>query len=144
MLSKVVSSSIFKVFGMTRPGIEPRSPGPLANTLTAGPMSRCIDIYSLYIQCRRVLFLFIFLRNINYLCHVSDVRSYASTSTFLSSVQSLLLVFSSILYGWVGGGLPIDEFGFEKLSGLPDVIVIIFSFISSYLMEPTSNIPKFL
>ena len=37
MLSKVVSSSIFKVFGMTRPGIEPRSPGPLANTLTAGP-----------------------------------------------------------------------------------------------------------
>ena len=32
MLSKVVSSSIFKVFGMTRPGIEPRSPGPLANT----------------------------------------------------------------------------------------------------------------
>ena len=25
----------FWVFGMTRPGIEPRSPGPLANTLTA-------------------------------------------------------------------------------------------------------------
>ena len=38
MLSKVVSSTIFKVFGMTRPGIEPRSPGPLANTLTAGPI----------------------------------------------------------------------------------------------------------
>ena len=38
MLSKVVSSSIFKVFGMTRPRIEPRSPGPLANTLTAGPL----------------------------------------------------------------------------------------------------------
>ena len=36
----MVSSTIFKVFGMTRPGIEPRSPGPLANTLTAGPMSR--------------------------------------------------------------------------------------------------------
>ena len=33
MLSKEVSSTIFKVFGMTRPGIEPRSPGPLANTL---------------------------------------------------------------------------------------------------------------
>ena len=30
-LSKVVSSSICKVFGMTRPGIEPRSPGTLAN-----------------------------------------------------------------------------------------------------------------
>ena len=34
----MVSSSIFKVFGMTRPGIEPRSPGSLANTLTAGPI----------------------------------------------------------------------------------------------------------
>ena len=35
----MVSSSIFKVFGMTRPWIEPRSPGPLANTLTAGPIT---------------------------------------------------------------------------------------------------------
>ena len=37
---------------MTRPGIEPRSPGPLANTLTARPMSGiyickniCIYVY---------------------------------------------------------------------------------------------------
>ena len=59
MLSKVVSSTIFKVFGMTRPGIEPRSPGPLANTLTAGksrkvlyemfilkrPLTLCIKIF---------------------------------------------------------------------------------------------------
>ena len=29
---------------MTRPGIEPRSPGPLANTLTARPMSGLIII----------------------------------------------------------------------------------------------------
>ena len=29
----------FWVFGMTWPGIEPRSPGPLANTLTIMPMS---------------------------------------------------------------------------------------------------------
>ena len=40
MLSKEVSSTIFKVFGMTRPGIEPRSPGPLANTLPTWPMSQ--------------------------------------------------------------------------------------------------------
>ena len=39
-LSKKVSSTIFKVFGMTRSGIEPRSPGPLANTLPTRPMSR--------------------------------------------------------------------------------------------------------
>ena len=31
-LSKELSSTIFCVFGMTRPGIEPRSPGPLVNT----------------------------------------------------------------------------------------------------------------
>ena len=33
VLSKEVSSTIFKVFDMTRPGIEPRSPGPLAKIL---------------------------------------------------------------------------------------------------------------
>ena len=33
VVSKEVSSTIFKVFGMTLPGIETRSPGPLANTL---------------------------------------------------------------------------------------------------------------
>ena len=33
MLSKEVSSTIFNVFCMMRPGIEPRSPGPLVNTL---------------------------------------------------------------------------------------------------------------
>ena len=40
VLSKEVTSTIFKVFGMMRPGIEPRSPGPLANTLP--PRSMCI------------------------------------------------------------------------------------------------------
>ena len=32
VLSKEISSAIFKVFGMTRPGIEPWSPGLFANT----------------------------------------------------------------------------------------------------------------
>ena len=39
VLSKEVSSTIFKVFGMTRPGIEPRSPEPLVNSLPTWPMS---------------------------------------------------------------------------------------------------------
>ena len=34
----------FGVFGITRPGIEPRSPGSFANTLTIMPMSTEIDI----------------------------------------------------------------------------------------------------
>ena len=39
MLSKEVSSTILKVFGMTRPGIKLRSPRPLANTLPTRPIS---------------------------------------------------------------------------------------------------------
>ena len=30
----------FESFGMARPGIEPRSPGPLANTLPTRPMKQ--------------------------------------------------------------------------------------------------------
>ena len=43
VLSKEVSSTIFKVFGMTQPGIEPKSHRPLKNTLPTCPMS----VYSL-------------------------------------------------------------------------------------------------
>ena len=45
LLSKEVSSTISKVFGMTRPGIEPRSSRPLANTLPNRPMSRLWNIH---------------------------------------------------------------------------------------------------
>ena len=38
VLSKAASSTIFWVFRRTRPGIEPRSPGPLANTLLFGQL----------------------------------------------------------------------------------------------------------
>ena len=38
-----VSNTIFKVFGMTWPGIEPRSPRPLANTLPTRQMNWYID-----------------------------------------------------------------------------------------------------
>ena len=44
MLSKEASSTIFWVFGMTWPGIEPRSPGSLANTLTIMPMSGGVEM----------------------------------------------------------------------------------------------------
>ena len=40
ILLTVKQGSIFLVFGMTRPGIEPRSPGPLANTLLIRPIAR--------------------------------------------------------------------------------------------------------
>ena len=41
MLSKLVSSIIIWVFGMTWPGIEPQSPGQLVNTLLIRPMAWC-------------------------------------------------------------------------------------------------------
>ena len=40
MLSKAASSTIFWVFGMTRPWIKTWSPGPLANTLLIWPIAR--------------------------------------------------------------------------------------------------------
>ena len=47
VLSKEVSSTIFKVFGMTWPVIEPRSPGPLANILfTLGAITAINTIWS--------------------------------------------------------------------------------------------------
>ena len=41
MWSKAASNTIFWVFCMTRPVIEPRSPGPLANTLLIRPILLC-------------------------------------------------------------------------------------------------------
>ena len=46
MLSKATSSTIFWVFGMTRPGIETRFPRPLMNTLLIRPMAwLCITVH---------------------------------------------------------------------------------------------------
>ena len=47
VLSKQVSSTIFKVFGMTQPGIEPRFLGPLANILPTRPMRASILYYNI-------------------------------------------------------------------------------------------------
>ena len=44
MLSKEVSSTIFKVFGMTRLGIEPRSSGPLANLRSVCQTKKSLNI----------------------------------------------------------------------------------------------------
>ena len=53
MLSvKEVSSTILKVFGMTQPEIEPRSPGPLANTLPTWLMSGVMLKYAANVSSR--------------------------------------------------------------------------------------------
>ena len=49
VLSKKTSSTIFWVFGMAWPGIEPRSPGPLVNTLTIKSMA--CQYFFFIIQC---------------------------------------------------------------------------------------------
>ena len=97
MLSKVVSSTIFKVFGMNRPGIEPRSPGPLANTLTAGPSNIKIKMD---IEYMRFFFFFHFYWLI-YLCFMKvnicigiwillNAKSLILLSTELDSPQLIL------------------------------------------------------
>ena len=43
---KAASSTIFWVFGMIRPGIQPQSSGPLANTLLIRPMAECVCQWS--------------------------------------------------------------------------------------------------
>ena len=50
MLSKTASSRIFWVTGMTRPGIEPQSLGPLANTL----LIKSIYIYAIFFKLDNV------------------------------------------------------------------------------------------
>ena len=44
MLTKEGSITILLIFGMTRPGIELQSPGPLANTQTFIQMDQCVII----------------------------------------------------------------------------------------------------
>ena len=45
VLSTAASSTIFWVSGMTRLGIEPRSPGPLMNTVLIKPQGRFTKVY---------------------------------------------------------------------------------------------------
>ena len=52
MLNQEVSSTIFKVSGITWPGIEPRSPGPLANTLPIWPNSQLSPTITLWVSCK--------------------------------------------------------------------------------------------
>ena len=64
VLSKEVSSTVLKVFGMTRPGIEARSHGPLANTQPTRPMSWLSYIYiyemSMWTK-RRSIYIYIYI-----------------------------------------------------------------------------------
>ena len=43
----------FKIFGMTRPGIEPRFPGSLTNTLPTRPVSRLMIIVMIIITAQK-------------------------------------------------------------------------------------------
>ena len=59
MLSLEVSSTIFWVVGMTRPGIEPLSPGPLTNILPNKPI--LISLMSPYNSSFFTFFIYLFL-----------------------------------------------------------------------------------
>ena len=53
----MASSTIFWVFGMIQPGIEPQSPGPLANTLLIRPMARHKKKIYIYELLKKTFFL---------------------------------------------------------------------------------------
>ena len=65
MLSKVASSTIFWVFGMTQLGIKLRSPRPLANTLTILPVSGIHIYIYIYIHIyEHIIYIYIYI----YIC----------------------------------------------------------------------------
>ena len=58
------SSTILRVFGMTRPGVEPWSPGPLSKTLLIRPMAIALSItviYNLFISIVIYAYLYIYI-----------------------------------------------------------------------------------
>ena len=102
------SSTIFRVFGMTWPRIEPSSPGPLADTLTIMPMSAlciCARIHINVCGCAWKTFGFeiildkLVLRNIN---TVGNKFSPGATELCQIKRSSVNLLFS----GW---GAPSGE-----------------------------------
>ena len=69
VLSNEASSTMFWVFGMTRPEIEPRPSGPLANTLIIIPLGRffCRQLNDFkYFYQTRIIQLVIYLRTVKW------------------------------------------------------------------------------
>ena len=95
VLSKESSSTIFWVFGMTQPGIEPRSPGPLANTLTTMPMSgiKNMNIY-IYIYIYMMEKFSAYLSNI--FIHANLYHHYIINKVFLYLFMALYLLSSKL------------------------------------------------
>ena len=56
MLNKEVSSTIFKVYGMTGPGIEPRSSGPLENTIHKAKVHIILFLFRILINPKNYSF----------------------------------------------------------------------------------------
>ena len=75
VISKEVSSTIFKVFGMTRPGIEPKSPGPLANTLPMSFSSSPLDSGQHYPLKAFDMLTLAWSKFVLCVCHQDDVKS---------------------------------------------------------------------
>ena len=86
VLIKEVSSTIFKVFGMTWPGIEPRSPRSLANTLPTRPMSR---IFHTSKQCEILTKLRIRRPNFLEVCSLSSIGPFILITWKIVRVNTL-------------------------------------------------------
>ena len=82
MQSNVASSTIFWVFGMTRPGVEPWSPGLFVNTLLIRTMAGNLTLSLVY----RLFFK----KVLNLSCHWFG---YACTHTYNGGPHSVMVIF---------------------------------------------------
>ena len=84
MLSKEVSSTIFKVFGMTWPGIKLKSPEPLANPLPTRPMTRLVKkLNDFNLTCLRKIL------NITWQKHIPNTKVLTRAS--LPNIYTILM-----------------------------------------------------
>ena len=89
-----------KGVGMTRPGIEPRSPGPLVNSLPTGPISplsvvlSCLFISTIFFisACISIYLVYYVCISLYVVCHVCESR-YQSCFPLQSIIIFLIHVF---------------------------------------------------
>ena len=98
-----------QVFGMTRLGIEPRSPGRLANTLLIRPMNIYVCVYMYIFVCAWVcvyIYIYIYIYIYMYISNVGDFSRGWPEGSFFNSYYTnvfgrvLLLPWIAPLYRW--------------------------------------------
>ena len=113
VLSKEVSSTKFQVFGISQPGIEPRSPGALVNTLTIIPVCVCVCV------CVCSLIPNSFLWRLCFISPKGSVSSYRLTFF-------LVIIFSRMSFG------SLSTEAWQKLNHFSLDVTLVLEFVMSF------------